>query len=180
MKYLKVITCLVLTQSNVAFAGRFTNKIDRRVDEKISSFLDAKTSVNILILAGTVTNGFPSTPGWAEGIRTGVVNSTTSRLLRKFSDKENFSLVDRSSIYEVLTEMKFQTTGAVSASDARKIGNLSGATHLLVIELNRFQERQGLLDHITQKLIEVETGRVVAVSIDTVDEKGRVLKKKRY
>lgn len=176
MKRIAFVVLLLI--ANTAFAGKFTKEIDRRVDEKISTFLDQGQQVNLLILNGKVTNAFPVSNDWYEGWKTSALNSTSSRMLRKFSENKNFRLVDRASIDSILREIKFQSTGAISPDSSKEIGKLSGATHFLVIEMNRFQEKAGFIDLISQKLIDVETGDVIAISNDSLDEKGRVLKKK--
>lgn len=76
---------------------------------------------------------------------------------------ENFFLVDRTKTEEILKELNFQATGAVSTEFVRDFGKLAGVTDMVFIDWtsNRYSRE----DTISSRLINVEDGTVTAVHI---------------
>jgi len=83
--------------------------------------------------------------------------------LNVFKLEKNFFLVDRERVEEVLGELKFGISGVVSEELRAKLGEILGATHLLVLEFTRYRKAGGGQEDVyIRRLIEVETGRVLA------------------
>lgn len=77
--------------------------------------------------------------------------------------EKNFSLIDRDKISNVINELKMQQSGLVDVASQQKLGNMLGASHLLVIDYSRsYVSNIEALDIETHKLIEVKSGKILA------------------
>jgi membrane-associated protease RseP (regulator of RpoE activity) len=74
---------------------------------------------------------------WEKTQRLGILNNFEQGWLGAFQSMGNFRLVDRASIEHALSELHFQSTGAVSAEDVKKIGKIVGATYICVVSFNQ-------------------------------------------
>ena len=123
--------------------------------------------ISLAIIVGKVSNAVPLPPNvnldeWKKGITSQLESGVESTYMQCRDVYDNFSLVDRNKIRKVLDELDFQTTDYVSDQTRIKIGQLTGATDLLIIEFNRFPwSYRGRLDIISKKLIDVRTGEVL-------------------
>jgi len=95
-----------------------------------------------------------------------VMNRINSYYLANLKWAPNFKILERTLTPTILKELKFQQTGAVSQKTSKKIGNLTGASHILLI--SNFVEtknmKSGAIYHLTQKLVDIERGETLAVS----------------
>jgi len=83
----------------------------------------------------------------------------------------NYSVVDRSKTEQVLSELHFQMTGAVDAGLMKNVGKMTGATHISFLSITRFSDarRQAWIDQVAARLVEIESGKVLATANWTVD-----------
>jgi ASC-1-like (ASCH) protein len=98
-------------------------------------------------------------------------------MLNIFRGHENFAVIDRQYTEKVLDEMKFQQSGLVKDESRIKIGQILGATHLLLV--NRTLEILGENEFsyvISMDLIEMESNRKIA----TTTMKNRMPLEKEY
>lgn len=84
--------------------------------------------------------------------------------LDNFGERENFILVDRNRLEELLKELHLQGSGVVSSESVKNIGNITGASHIVFVEWFRYANGK---DITNLRLIEVESGTVLA--IDTIE-----------
>lgn len=117
------------------------------------------------VIVSEVKNSFPNVHGdWADSIRNNLQSQYEGGLLSGFGKNENFSIVDRSRLKQILDEFKFSYSGFVSDQLRAKIGEMTGATHLLDISLGRFQNSDySHEDVLNVRLVEIESGKVLAV-----------------
>ena len=73
----------------------------------------------------------------------------------------NYHVVDRNKTSEILAELKFQMTGAVSAETVKQIGKLSGASHLVFASYSHWPAGSGYHGVNSIRLVEVESGDVI-------------------
>lgn len=99
---------------------------------------------------------------WENNIRDKIQIDHEHFFLRAFSKHKNFSIVDRKSLKAIFEEMTFNIN--IASEETRlKIGNLTGATHILAIKSTFWNESE--LDSIEyRRLIEVQTGKVLAIA----------------
>ena len=121
--------------------------------------------VAIATIVSEVKSSFPNAPpDWADSMRNSLQSRYESNLLSGLGQYENFSVVDRSRLKEILNEFQFSQMGFVSDKLRLKIGEMTGATHILDISLSRFQSStHGRDDMLNARLIEIESGKVLAV-----------------
>ena len=123
--------------------------------------------VSLAVIVGKVSNAIPlprkvNLDEWKKGITSQLEFGVESTYVQCREVYDNFSLVDRNRIRKVLDELDFQTTDYVSDATRIKIGELTGATDLLIVEFSRFPwSHRGRLDIISKKLIDIRTGEVL-------------------
>lgn len=123
--------------------------------------------VSLAILTGEFNNLTLNEPvqleQWKKASRLVLLAKAENYYLNVFKLDKNFFLVDRQRVEEVLGELKFGISGVVSEELRAQLGEILGATHLLVIEFTRFGKAGGGQEDVyIRRLIEVETGRVLA------------------
>jgi hypothetical protein len=85
--------------------------------------------------------------------------------IKLLGNENNFRMVDRNDIDSIMSELKFQQSGLISRETQLKLGNMIGATHLLIIDYSFMQLNRNEFSYtITQKLVEIETGKVLATT----------------
>ena len=106
----------------------------------------------------------PALEAWKAGMKDSTGNLFEGLLLNKGLMRcGNYSVADRDKTKQVLEELHFQMSGAVSPETTRQLGKLVGASHLLFVSLTRFRQASGSYeDVITTRLVAVETGTVAA------------------
>lgn len=132
---------------------------------KLQNILFGNSKVTVAVIVTEVKNSFPNMPqDWATSTRNNLQSREEMHLLSGFGKNEKFSIVDRSRLKQILDEFQFSRTGFVSDKLRAKIGEMTGATHILDISFSRFQGRSYEQDDILNvRLIEIESGKVLAV-----------------
>jgi hypothetical protein len=151
-------------------------------DEKVDSIGRAKSvsiaeqilrnhqKVCVAFIAGNILEyGQPSLAGKSE-----LLNTSERLWLNYFVNFPNFSIADRTHLAQIMDELKLNSSGLISESSRIKIGELTGATHLIIIEARRWESFWINEATTYWKLIDIESGRVL--SIDEINySKFRVL-----
>jgi serine/threonine protein kinase/TolB-like protein len=83
-------------------------------------------------------------------------------LFAKLATKDDLILVDRADLARTLKELELGLSGAVSKESAPRVGQLTGARLLLSGTVLQADKRR----HLVAKLVSVETGRIVGLSVD--------------
>jgi hypothetical protein len=130
-----------------------------------SIVLGENKKMTVAVIVGEVKNSFPNAQrDWADSVRNNLQSDHERYLLSAFGKSENFSVVDRSRLKQILDEFQFSHTGFVSDKLRAKIGEMTGATHLLDISFGRFRGHDYDYDDILNaRLVEIESGKVLAV-----------------
>jgi hypothetical protein len=85
--------------------------------------------------------------------------------LKAFNGHDNFVIVDRENIAKILEEIKLQLTGLVSYESQVKIGQMLGATHLMLMQQSYNLKNSGELVYtLSIDIIEVEGNRKIATT----------------
>jgi membrane-associated protease RseP (regulator of RpoE activity) len=100
---------------------------------------------------------------WAAGIRNEELTSMENFYLKYAGYSPNFSIVDRNRTQVLLDEFKLGQTGLISDTLRVKIGEMTGATHVLDVNFSQFKKTKGHDDVITARLIDITSGTVLAV-----------------
>jgi hypothetical protein len=99
-----------------------------------------------------------------ERLRNAARNDTQTKieqeLLEAMAAYKNFRLVDRMTVNRLFEEIKFGLTGALSPDIRVRIGEMSGATHLILFSNTYYPADQSMT--LTTRLIVLETGQVLA------------------
>lgn len=80
-----------------------------------------------------------------------------SNLARAITNTSGFEAYDRSDIDEIFKEHSFQRTGNVSAKQIKKLGEMTGAAYILVLEGALFDANKIF---VTAKILNVETTKM--------------------
>lgn len=143
---------------------------ERPTVKSIRKLIEFKKKVSIAVLVSDVKNSFPDVRfDWADSIRNSIQSDAEGGLLSLYSDEENFSVVDRSRFKQLLDEFRINQAGFVSDKLRVKIGEMTGATHIMDISFSRFPttNNRGYVDEKAYRLIDVESGTVLAVDKTT-------------
>ena len=145
--------------------------------DKIRHLLGDKKKVVLAIIIGQITNAMPNSDTkalevWESGTRNNLQNELENYWLKakkNATDKaiaNNFSIVDRSRVDGILNQYLLSELDFVSDKIRAKIGYITGATHLLLIEFGRspYQNSGAYTDILNKRLIDVTTGEVLAIS----------------
>jgi hypothetical protein len=144
---------------------------DKAVAEKISTLLSSGAEVRLLVFPRSVEMTYPAPRSWYLGMENSIQAGYSKRYLDSFSHYPLFGILDRSVLDQLLSELNFQSTGAVDIAKVKQVGKIHGATHLLAIDFFRFGgDPRYFKTRETQQLIEIESSRVLATAIDLKDQ----------
>lgn len=137
----------------------------RQAGISIIKILAKNNKVSLAIVIGEVKNTFPNASAeWADSIRNVLQSQQEGFYLSAFGNNNNFSIVDRMQLIQILYEFQFNQVGFISDKLRMKIGEMTGATHILDISYARVRGRyNSYKDVINTRLIEIESGTVLAV-----------------
>jgi len=125
-----------------------------------------KRTVNAAVIVGEVKNNLVQEAAtWEASERQTWQAAIEGRMLEIFGGTGRFNLVDRTRIDAILEEQKMSLTGLISDDTRARIGKMTGATHLYLVSLARYpnpQDRNKCVDVITARMIEIESGSVLA------------------
>jgi len=131
---------------------------------KVYSILLDNKKVSMAIIVSEVKNTYKNIAlDWAEATKTNLQSEYEMYLISRFGELNNFSIVDRARLKQILDELKFSQSGFVSDKLRTKIGEMTGATHIVDINFARYETRAGKEDIIYYRLIEIESGKVLVV-----------------
>ncbi len=101
---------------------------------------------------------------WKAGMRNSVENRFESLMLNKnFTRCGNYAVADRAKTDQVLKELGFHMTGAVSPETTKEVGKMLGASHILFVSFTRYtQPSGGYEDDSNVRLVAVESDSVLA------------------
>jgi hypothetical protein len=100
-----------------------------------------------------------------------LLSGTENVYIRRYLGFANFSLIDRQRIESVTRELKFNKSGLVSPEFQTELGKMLGATHLLFRNLAVLVNEKSMQTTVIDKLIEVDSGKVLATTTDSSNEK---------
>lgn len=125
-------------------------------------------TVHIAVLAGEIFfdgNALPQEDArrWEARERTLLPASVESDILSM--QLENLRIVDRRQTESILKEYVLEQSGLVSEKARKKMGEMLGVTHLIVVDIMRVAYGRSVKDTLTRRLIEVETGQVLATVV---------------
>jgi hypothetical protein len=110
---------------------------------------------------------------WEEATRHQVQGNIENNMLNNLDRQDRLSFIDRSSLDKIVDSYKLNMNGLTSDNARAKIGKTTGATHLLVSTFVRnpkwIKGRESCEDTITSRLIEIKSGKVLAVDKSTSD-----------
>lgn len=109
---------------------------------------------------------------WENSLRNEEQTKIEQSYLEQMRAYKNFHLVDRMTVSKLFEEIKFSLSGALSPSIRVRIGEMSGATHLILFEVVRYPKDvhgNGIITQTTTvRLIHLETGEVLASQTSSV------------
>lgn len=136
--------------------------------------------IRLAILPGESSITHPKYQKDAEQLKDVLLSSIVDRLessaIIAFRKQNNFSIIDRKYTESVLNELKFQSSGLVSSETRKKIGEMLGASHFMVVNYKMISDESvsGYI-YTTVKLVEIESGKILATmtgdfAIETKDK----------
>jgi len=138
---------------------------------KLQALVEEGKKVVVAVVVSDVKNAAGSPDDaqyapWIDSIRSNTQSQVESHLLKALGIYDNFAIVDRNRLNNLLDEFRLSQTGIVSDKLRVKIGELTGATYLIDASFFRFRTRGKVEDSEYRRLIEIETGVVLAVDYE--------------
>lgn len=125
----------------------------------IGQMLNNRQRASIAFIVGNVSEyGNPSVAARSE-----LLNKSEQMWMNYFSRSSDFSVVDRNHVAQIIDEAGLSSSGYISASTRMKIGELTGATHLVIIEAQRYESFWINKATTYWKLTDIQTGRVLSI-----------------
>lgn len=150
---IKNILCFisVLLFAGNVYAGPASAKLSALAESLIKGY-ELKAGVGKAALAV-----FPFS--CEEKLRRQRVGFAVSELMsHRFVANANFTVVERGDLNKLLTEQKLQSSGATDSATAVKLGQMLGASALLMGNLNKVDG----LYQVNARIVDVQTGEIVA------------------
>ncbi len=116
--------------------------------------------LNLAIIVSDISNVYiqgERLEQWKRGMTPLIIGALETSYLEFLKYETNASIIDRQNIESALKELAFQQTGLISEESQIKVGNMLGATHLLIISYSRFS-------HSTSKAKDVEVHRLIDIN----------------
>lgn len=140
---------------------------------KLDSLLVENKKIVIAIIVTEVKNATLNKSSgnyesWVDSIKSSMQSRLESNLLNAYDNEKSFSIVDRNRLHQILEEHRLSQSGLISDKLRTQIGIMTGATHLLDATLSRFSLENGFEDVESERLIDIETGNVLAVDTESM------------
>jgi hypothetical protein len=148
-------------------------QIHANCDLEIRELLTAGEDVAICINITEPSNACPlsqdAIQNWQKAIKDEVGNFYESVVFSYYNKYKNFTLVDRNNLVSVLREHQLSQSGLTDKETRIEVGKLVGINYLVNIGYNRYCPLPRINDITTIKIIEIETGKIIAV--DTIENR---------
>ena len=104
---------------------------------------------------------------WTKNVLKEFLARAEGNLLESFGRYPNFRVVDRVTTDKIFGEMLLSTAGALSSDVRLQLGKLAGASHMIDTLVLGSPGRWGRIDVVTYRLIDIQTGDVLAAQTET-------------
>ncbi len=92
-----------------------------------------------------------------------------SSLAKAITNTSGYEAYDRTDMDAIMSEQDFQRTGMVSNDQIKRLGEMTGAAYILVVEAVEIEadkrSKEGTQLFVTAKILDVETGRTERTDI---------------
>jgi PBP1b-binding outer membrane lipoprotein LpoB len=170
---LRKITCGKAIGSEIVLAV-IRNNADAKIKAKLGwqdirkdkyavlEILDGGGKVSLAVIPGEINNALVRQPEkqkeWSSSTKEVMLARIEGDYLELFGQEKNFSIVDRQKVDKTISELKMDASGMISDENQNKIGEMLGATHILIYGSTLTPQKMV----ITMRLLEVQTGKVLA------------------
>jgi hypothetical protein len=122
--------------------------------------------VNLAVIIGNISNIYlqgVALEQWKNGMKSMIVTTLENDLLGFAKYEKNTSIVDRHNLDKAVNELALQQTGLIKEESLIKVGEMLGATHLIIVDFSRFSlTTKEANDVQTRRLIHIESGKTLA------------------
>ena len=127
----------------------FSQNINDMCDKLVSSFKD-KNDIKIAVLDFTPIN-----------LKNEDAKIIRERITTAITGYKGVTVVERALLEKILSEIKFQNTGAVNEKEIAKIGEMSGANYVIIGTLNSLKDKK---IEINSRIIEVKNANIISAA----------------
>jgi hypothetical protein len=140
---------------------------DLEIRELLGAGEDVELCINISEPNNTCSLSQDRMENWKKAMTDELGNFYENVVFSYYNKFENFTLVDRNNLINVLKEHQLSQSGLTNKETRIEVGKLVGINYLVNIGYNRYCILPRVNDITTIKIIEIETGKIVAV--DTIE-----------
>lgn len=131
-----------------------------KLDEILKTTNETVPIVPIVTSVNTVYTSGYDVKEWKKIINSQLIGTCEQDILKHLGHHKNLKIIDRSTIETVFGELHFSM--AISSETRLKLDKFLGVKYIIAIEYNRAQEGRRALDTSSSRLIDIETGVVLA------------------
>jgi len=142
---------------------------DLEIRELLAGGEDVALCINITEPNITCALSQDAIQNWQKAMTDEVGNFYENVVFSYYNKFENFTLVDRNNLTNVLKEHQLSQLELTNKETRIELGKLVGINYLVRIGYNRYCSLPRMNDITTIKLIEIETGKIMAV--DTIENR---------
>lgn len=144
---------------------------DSPTQKKVIELLESGQEVRLAMIGNVKTNmsaSYFTSIGldlgqWKRMNHDLLTEKSEAKSLNRYISYDNFSMIERYQIESVMREQYLSLTGVIRRADYLKLGELAGATHLLLWTMVRSAQGGGVfMDIYTWKLVDVGTGKILS------------------
>jgi hypothetical protein len=142
---------------------------DLEIRELLAAGEDVALCINITEPSNACSLSQDAIQNWQKAMTDEVGNFYESVVFSYYNKYKNFTLVDRNNLVSVLREHQLSQSGLTDKETRIEVGKLVGINYLVNIGYNRYCSLPRINDVTTIKIIEIETGKIMAV--DTIENR---------
>lgn len=138
------------------------------IDFMLSEGEPVRLAIIVTDISNAILGSDPESPqgrAWISANRQLLTTSTEQAFLQAYSDRKNFTIIDRINLDKYFDELKLQMSGAIDSSTAKRLGMLSGATHILTVSSHRtLGAKKQMQENYFYRLLAIESGTVLGAA----------------
>jgi hypothetical protein len=157
------------TRTQITAGERVYPDCDLKIRELLAAGEDVALCINITEPSNACSLSQDAIQNWQKAMTDEVGNFYESVVFSYYNKFDNFTLVDRNNLVNVLKEHQLSQSGLTDKETRIEVGKLVGINYLVNIGYNRYCSLPRINDITTIKIIEIETGKIMAV--DTIENR---------
>ncbi len=174
--FIRIIQCIIAATLLLSSAALYADDVDVKMNEIITELSQQYVSNGGMVLVRQGIAVLPFKEELGAGEKNGIAETVREAVSRGLLSSNVFVLVDRDTLEYSMKEMELSMTGMVDDASLVKAGKLSG----IKVFLRGTVTKRGDLYVVNARLVDAESGRVVAAAKREISSGSLKDKKEKY